>query len=148
MLRDFEKLTVQRTNQPGDWHRLRIKGKHLRYVLENVLDAFGREVREQFYPQLELLQKILGDMHDASVLDHRLQTIATQVQSLPPALRERYGTALPVLQHQLRVEVSAGTRQFRLWLRNWRALRKTVNWRTVRSDEGSADTRIEHGHSE
>jgi CHAD domain-containing protein len=52
-------------------HQFRIEGKLLRYALEYFGGAFGPEVRERLYPQIEQLQTLLGLINDhASAMAH------------------------------------------------------------------------------
>jgi hypothetical protein len=46
-------------------HQLRIAGKHLRYAFEVFIPALHESFREDFYPQLEEIQNLLGEIHDA-----------------------------------------------------------------------------------
>ncbi|MGQ0635401.1 MAG: CHAD domain-containing protein [Planctomycetaceae bacterium] len=47
-------------------HELRIACKHLRYAVEVFLPMLDETFREDFYPQLEHIQDLLGEIHDAS----------------------------------------------------------------------------------
>lgn len=58
-------------NDVATLHQFRIEGKLLRYALEYFGGAFGPEVREQLYPQIEQLQSLLGLINDhASAMAH------------------------------------------------------------------------------
>ncbi len=50
---------------PQTLHQLRIAGKHLRYAFEVFIPALDVSFREDFYPQLEEVQNLLGEVHDA-----------------------------------------------------------------------------------
>lgn len=45
-------------------HQFRIEGKHLRYAVEYFACAFGPELRNDIYPQIEKLQSVLGLVND------------------------------------------------------------------------------------
>jgi CHAD domain-containing protein len=45
-------------------HQFRIRGKKLRYTIELVVSAFGRELRKECYPVVEELQEHLGSVQD------------------------------------------------------------------------------------
>lgn len=45
-------------------HQFRIEGKQLRYAMEYFGAAFGPEVREQLYPEIERVQGLLGMVND------------------------------------------------------------------------------------
>lgn len=47
-------------------HQLRIACKHLRYAFEIFMPALDDAFRDDYYPQLEHLQDLLGEMHDAA----------------------------------------------------------------------------------
>lgn len=47
-------------------HQLRIACKHLRYAFEVFLPIFPSDFREDFFPQLEHIQFLLGEIHDAT----------------------------------------------------------------------------------
>jgi CHAD domain-containing protein len=51
---------------PQTLHQLRIAGKHLRYAFEVFVPALDESFREDFYPQLEEIQNLLGEIHDAA----------------------------------------------------------------------------------
>ena len=47
-------------------HQLRIACKHLRYAVEVFMPVLPDAFREDFYPQLENIQELLGEIHDAA----------------------------------------------------------------------------------
>ena len=47
-------------------HQLRITCKHLRYSAEVFMPVLPDAFREDFYPQLEVMQDLLGEIHDAA----------------------------------------------------------------------------------
>lgn len=47
-------------------HQLRIACKHLRYAVEVFMPVLPDAFREDFYPQLENIQELLGEFHDAA----------------------------------------------------------------------------------
>ncbi len=47
-------------------HKLRIGCKHLRYAVEVFMPVLPVAFREDFYPQLENIQELLGEFHDAA----------------------------------------------------------------------------------
>lgn len=47
-------------------HQLRIACKHLRYAVEVFMPVLPGAFREDFYPQLESIQELLGEFHDAA----------------------------------------------------------------------------------
>jgi CHAD domain-containing protein len=75
---------ARRTGAVGDFHRLRIRSKRLRYALE-----FGSEVYEgqtsRYVRELTAVQDELGLMQDAEVASLRLADLATGEAHLPAA---------------------------------------------------------------
>ena len=52
-------------------HQMRIEGKLLRYAVEHFGGAFGPEIRDRLYPQIEQAQVLLGKINDhASAMTH------------------------------------------------------------------------------
>jgi triphosphatase len=79
---------ARRTGIAHDFHRVRIRGKRLRYLLEFTSPLYGQPALS-FVKRLTQLQDTLGNMQDAEVASSRMFTLATQAQgggtSLPPA---------------------------------------------------------------
>ena len=76
---------AKRSGLAPDFHRLRIRGKRLRYSLEFTAALYGGRA-ERFVRSLARLQDGLGLMQDAEVATERLRTLATAPGStLPPA---------------------------------------------------------------
>ena len=67
-----------------DFHRLRIRGKRLRYALEFSSEVYGGRTG-RFVRQLTALQDELGRMQDAEVACLRLAELATGGDRLPAA---------------------------------------------------------------
>jgi CHAD domain-containing protein len=62
-------------SEPDDYHRLRIRGKRLRYTLEFLCDLYPDETKP-IVKRLTALQDILGEHHDAVVAIERLRDLA------------------------------------------------------------------------
>ena len=77
---------ARRSDEPSDYHRLRIHGKRLRYSLEFTSALYGPPAT-RFIKELAGLQESLGTMQDAEVAAARLFSLAT---GIPPA-----GVVLP-----------------------------------------------------
>lgn len=60
---------------PDDYHRLRIRGKRLRYTLEFLGDLYPEDAKP-IVKRLTVLQDILGEHHDAVVAIERLRDLA------------------------------------------------------------------------
>ena len=106
----------------SDFHRVRIRGKRLRYALEFSADLYdGRTAR--YVRQLAGLQDELGGMQDAEVASVRLAQLATGEANLPAAtvfvmggMAERYRQDVRRLLRGLPKELS------RVGGREWREL--------------------------
>ncbi|HTX62075.1 MAG TPA: CHAD domain-containing protein [Acidimicrobiales bacterium] len=77
---------ARRSGIPHDFHRVRIRGKRLRYSLEFTSALYGQPAL-RFVKKLTKLQDALGRMQDAEVASSRLFSLATEPPeaSLPPA---------------------------------------------------------------
>jgi triphosphatase len=75
---------ARRSRAAPDFHRVRIRGKRLRYALEFVQDLYG-EPALTFTKQLTRLQDLLGSIQDCQVGMERLHALATRAQ--PPLSR-------------------------------------------------------------
>lgn len=84
-MRSAAKL-ARRSGVAHDFHRVRIRGKRLRYLLEFTSPLYGQPALA-FAKKLTKLQDTLGNMQDAEVASSRLFSLATE----PPPT----GTALP-----------------------------------------------------
>lgn len=58
-------LAARNLESAATLHQVRIAVKHLRYAFEVFMPALPDLVREDFYPQLEEVQSLLGEVHDA-----------------------------------------------------------------------------------
>ena len=112
----------------GDFHRLRIRCKRLRYSLEFVAGVYGGRT-ERYTRRLAKIQDALGLMQDAEVATRRLHDLAT-TGDLPPATvfvmggaAERYDRRATDLQSTMarRLEVLDG--------KDWTALADTMRRR-------------------
>ncbi len=75
---------ARRSGQPGDFHRLRIRCKRLRYCLECTIPVYG-EAATRFARRLARLQDVLGELQDGEAKLARLVKLADEHGStLPP----------------------------------------------------------------
>jgi CHAD domain-containing protein len=63
----------ERLESASTLHQLRIAGKHLRYVSEVFMPVLPASYRDDFYPQLEHMQDLLGAIHDAAEASRALR---------------------------------------------------------------------------
>ena len=66
---------IDADSPPDDYHRLRIRGKRLRYTLEFLGDLYPDDTKP-LVKRLTALQDILGEHHDAVVAIERLRDLA------------------------------------------------------------------------
>ena len=75
---------ARRSGRAADFHRLRIRGKRLRYAVEFAGDLYG-DPAQRFSRRLAKLQDALGSVQDATVATERLlQLAADGDRPLPP----------------------------------------------------------------
>jgi triphosphatase len=117
---------AKRSGVAGDFHRLRIRCKRLRYSLEFSAELYGGRT-SRYTKQLTALQDQLGLMQDAEVAAARLADLATGEAHLPAAtvfvmggVAERHRMECERLLHRLPKELS------RVGGREWRDLAATM----------------------
>jgi CHAD domain-containing protein len=99
----------EETDDPTALHQFRIRVKRLRYAMELLAPAFGRELREIHYPIVEQLQQRLGRINDHVAGGNRLREwSAATSDSQARALLEAQ-----IEQEQVRLAESIG--EFRRW---------------------------------
>ncbi|MHB1919809.1 MAG: CYTH and CHAD domain-containing protein, partial [Acidimicrobiales bacterium] len=120
---------ARRTGTAHDFHRVRIRGKRLRYSLEFTSPLYGQPALH-FAKRLTQLQDALGRMQDAEVASSRLLSLATAPPgaTLPPAtifvmgaIAERYR------QESARLRSSLPKSLETLRGREWHDLRDAVD---------------------
>ncbi|HMK63137.1 MAG TPA: CHAD domain-containing protein [Acidimicrobiales bacterium] len=72
---------ARRSGAPDDFHRLRIRGKRLRYALEFVSELYSSQTTTKYVRALVRLQDILGAMQDARVAAERLHALVLDEES-------------------------------------------------------------------
>jgi triphosphatase len=79
-LRSFRRLgrRIDADSSESVLHRLRIRGKRLRYACEFLADLYG-EPAQELARRVTALQDLLGDHHDASVGQQRLARFGAQL---------------------------------------------------------------------
>ena len=136
---------ARRTGAAHDFHRVRIRGKRLRYSLEFTSSLYGQPAL-RFAKKLTELQDLLGAMQDAEVAASRLFALATEDPppgtSLPAAtvfvmggIAERYR------QESARLRANMPKRLKLLRGNAWRELRLTAE-RARRDAEAASVTSI------
>lgn len=99
LARTFFDLALGDLSTPETLHRLRIAGKALRYALELLAGAFSPELRNDVYPQVEKIQKQLGEINDHAAAHARYRSwtnlfVGARAEAELTALIEREQQAL------------------------------------------------------
>jgi CHAD domain-containing protein len=81
MVDEFFDCGKQDLHELEQLHRFRVCGKHLRYAMEVFAGAFGREFRDELYPQIEALQEQLGKINDHAVAREHFEGWLCEAQS-------------------------------------------------------------------
>jgi CHAD domain-containing protein len=124
---------------PGDYHRLRIHGKRLRYALEFFAELYPGPTRA-LTKRLAALQDILGLHQDADVAIARLRALVDErADRLEPAtvfamgqIAERYRRSMG----DLRAKVPAATA--RVLGKSWKSLKKAMEAQAANADVAQA----------
>jgi triphosphatase len=123
----FRKAARRIADDPGpdDYHRLRIRGKRLRYTLEFLADLYPEEVRP-LIKRLVVIQDILGAHHDAVVAIERLRGFATVGDDrVAPATAFAMGEIAERYRRQMTdLEGEAPAAYARIAGKRWKALKK------------------------
>lgn len=109
------------TDPPG-LHRLRIRGKHLRYAIEIFAGCFAPSLTEQLYPAVEGLQELLGGLQDAIVGVERLERLREMARQTVPDEWPRLRPGFTGLLRSLRAKLKGGRKKFQTWSREWEKL--------------------------
>ncbi len=107
---------IEEPARPEALHRVRIRAKRARYAAEAVQPAFGRGARS-FAEHASELQDVLGDHHDAIVLEAWLRDAAGGVRA-----REAFVAGELAASERRAADVAAAT-----WRDAWRSLARKRN---------------------
>jgi hypothetical protein len=91
---------AKRSGVPSDFHRLRIRGKRLRYALEFVAEVYDDRTKS-FVRRLVALQDALGELQDSEVAGARLRA---QVDEGGSSLKSRTVFAMGIAAERHRAE--------------------------------------------
>ena len=101
-------------------HAVRVIGKRLRYAMEVFADCFAPAFRDRFYPQIEEMQEVLGNVNDAHVACHRLEGLGQRVQISVPADWKRLRPGFEALVNFHKGRLPAECERFQQWMSRWR----------------------------
>ena len=127
-LRSFRRLgrRVDGDSSETTLHRLRIRGKRLRYACEFLVDLYGEPAAE-LARRVTALQDLLGDHHDAAVGQQRLARYGAQLtRRLPqrPAVFLRFGDLMA--WHSAHIATA-----HRNFLKAWREFDRPATYRPL-----------------
>ena len=131
---------IDADSDPDDYHRLRIRGKRLRYTLEFLGDLYPDDARP-LVKRLTGLQDILGEHHDAVVATERLRDLAAAGDDrvAPPTafamgeIAERYRRRAAELEPRARVAYK------RIAGKQWKSLLKRFEEQQPQPSPASAN---------
>jgi CHAD domain-containing protein len=104
-----------------DFHRMRIRAKRLRYVLDAFAGLYGDEA-QACQRALAKLQTVLGDFQDSSVREQRFAELVVRGPRLPPATTFMVGRLVERDAQDLRDVLRRTSKAWRRVRRRWRAL--------------------------
>lgn len=122
LLADFTASVRADPTAPADLHRLRIRGKQLRYAIEIFADCFAPALKDQLYPAVEALQEHLGGLQDAAVGVERLDGLRARVRQIVPGEWPRLRHGISGLIRGSRAKLKAGRKKFVTWRDGWEKL--------------------------
>ncbi|MFQ3592289.1 MAG: CHAD domain-containing protein [Gemmataceae bacterium] len=99
-------------------HAVRIAAKRLRYVLEIVGPSLDPRLIEDIYPQVEMLQELLGQVNDAHTAIGWLTMLRSSLKCLGQA-RRRYRAGLDSLIRSKQRQIAQHREPFQNWLTHW-----------------------------
>jgi CHAD domain-containing protein len=100
-------------------HRVRIRGKELRYAMEVFADCFPPTFRDELYAAVEEMQDILGRANDSHVAIGRLTALKASLRASRPEDWPRYRAALDSLVRYHRGRLPRERQHFLRWWRHW-----------------------------
>ena len=80
---------VKGARKPKAYHRLRIETKLLRYAMELFAPCFEPGFADRVFPQVEAMQRLLGEVQDATMAIDRLEAIQKSIPTAKFAARAR-----------------------------------------------------------
>lgn len=126
LLAEFDEAVAANPADPEGLHRLRIRGKRLRYGLEIFAGCFPPGFRDSVYAPVEQLQEVLGGIQDAAVGLERLAGLGDRVRKTMPKEWPRLRKGFEALTRSLRSRVPAGGKAFRKWRTDWAKLTRDL----------------------
>jgi CHAD domain-containing protein len=111
-------------------HRVRIRGKKLRYSMEIFAHCFQREFMDGIYRAVEQLQDILGRFHDGRIVIARLAAIERSIRELDSKIGSRLEPGLSFLIREAQLQTEDARHAFLAWKQEWISL--DISGRVIR----------------
>lgn len=105
--------------QPEQLHQMRIAGKRLRYAMEVFGDCFPPDFRQVFYPQVEGLQEILGEVNDAFTAGQVYVAMQEDCIRFYPGLWPTWRDGIQALIKAQGVRQKTALKQFKRFWQQW-----------------------------
>lgn len=115
----FTDLVRSDPQDPAALHQLRIQGKRLRYSLELFAPWFPTSFADRIYTALEAVQEILGDLHDAAMMQERLTAIRDFIQARNPMEWIRLKAGFTARLAHLKKQLKTSRERFQKWQADW-----------------------------
>jgi CHAD domain-containing protein len=140
LIDDFDRSVAEDTGDYDHLHRIRIRGKRLRYAMEVVAVCFAPAFRNDMYPTVEEMQETLGDANDSHVTVGRLTDIRQQLKEGSTARFRQCRPGLDRLLQNHRRQLPSARKKFRAWLKKWQPLRAAFNdWARIPDPHADED---------
>jgi CHAD domain-containing protein len=122
LVREFFKAIPRQGGERAALHRLRIRGKEVRYAMELSAGTFGNRFRTTHYEVIRQIQDRLGDINDLVMLIDFLQQrlLGEESADLPAARR---------LLHRAEVRLEVLIREFWEWCTARRMKQWQADWK-------------------
>jgi CHAD domain-containing protein len=119
LLQELEQAAARDLNDYAQLHQVRIAGKRLRYAMEVFADCFAAPFRDVIYPEVELMQDILGRANDSHVAADRLEGLQNRLRTSRPKEWKRYRPGIEALLRHHRQQLPRERKQFLAWWKRW-----------------------------
>jgi CHAD domain-containing protein len=107
--------------EPQDLHRLRIRSKRVRYVMEVVAGCFAPPFKDVLYPLVEAAQELLGQLQDAATAAALLEALVEPTKRAAADEWKRLEFGITRLTRVRREQFPDGLEGVRKWRAEWAA---------------------------
>ncbi|VTS03472.1 CHAD domain-containing protein [Tuwongella immobilis] len=124
-IRAVEEAAVRMPTIVEELHQIRILGKRLRYSMEVFSNCYAPPFRDRYYPAIERLQKLLGEINDLSGANQRLLKVAESIRQFQADHSEKRIDAFQEWANGFMRPIPELREAFQSWWIDWRGLRQT-----------------------